>query len=408
MFPFIATDDLGVDIPVTAKIPPDSKRNHMRPNFRPLRGLVISFLLISLVALTLAADKKPKSAEAEAASKTKAKSTQKADPKQQAKSSRNLDKKTDQNKQQLARKKKDDEKLDKWRGKETALTAKQREAESRKTGKNAKSEAEKKNQKDNGQLAKRELEKKAEKIEKKDTAAKKQPLEKNAKTKSDAKAEIATAKIKPGSKSAKQESKSESPSRIEANKKSKRDTSTENNSLAKLETNKTKPDFRAESHYEAKDEKAKELPAVKFSLRPIAKVAPKVELKFSLARAVAGNSFDAPPPQDHGPDVIDVIEHNSSESGRLDDVLRSEMKTMQFSGVPSNSRRKMDVGKMDAERIKQIQEALAKKGYYAGEISGQYDDLTIEAMRRFQETHKVDVTGYATAQSLRLLGLTDW
>jgi hypothetical protein len=377
----------------------------MRPNFHPLRGFVISFFLISLVAMTLAADKKRKSAETEAATKAKAKSTQKVDPKQQAKSSRDLDKKTDQNKQQLARKKKDDDKLDKKRGKESALTAKQREAESRKTAQNAKSETGKKNEKDKGQLAKRELEKKAEK---KDIAAKKHPLEKNAKAKSDVKSEIVTAKMKPNSKSAKQEPQNESPSRLEASKKSKREVSSENNSLAKLETNKTKPDFRSESRYDGKDEKAKELPAVKFSLRPIAKVAPKVELKFSLARAVAGNSFDAPPPQDNGPDVIDVIEHNSSESGRLDDVLRSEMKTMQFSGVPSTSRRKMDVGKMDAERIKQIQEALAKKGYYAGEISGQYDDLTIEAMRRFQETHKVDVTGYATAQSLRLLGLTDW
>lgn len=115
-----------------------------------------------------------------------------------------------------------------------------------------------------------------------------------------------------------------------------------------------------------------------------------------------------PPPQDIGPDVIDVIEHNSPEANRLDDVLRSEMKTLKFSGVPSNSRKKIDVGKMDIERIKQIQEALAKKGYYSGEIHGQYDDVTIEAMRKFQETNKIDVTGYTTAQSLRLLGLTDW
>jgi peptidoglycan hydrolase-like protein with peptidoglycan-binding domain len=51
---------------------------------------------------------------------------------------------------------------------------------------------------------------------------------------------------------------------------------------------------------------------------------------------------------------------------------------------------------------------LTKKGFYAGAITGQYDDATIEAMRKFQETNRIDVTGYATAQSLRLLGLTDW
>ncbi len=382
----------------------------MRPNFRPLRGFVVSLFLISLVTIALAADKKRKPAEPEATSKAKAKPTQKVDPKQQAKSPRDIDRKNDQSKQQLARKKKnDDEKPDKKRGKESVLTAKQREADSRKTAKNAKPETGKKNEKSKGQLAKRELEKKAEKTEKKEVVARKQPLEKTAKTKPDAKSELAAAQTKPVSKSAKQESQSEIPSRTEENKNPKHDAATENSkSLAKLETNKAKPDFRPEARYNAKDEKIKELPAVKFSLRPIAKVAPKVELKFSIARAVAGNSFDAPPPIDNGPDVIDVIEHNSSEAGRLEDVLRSEMKTMQFSGVPSNSRKKLDVGKMDAERIKQIQEALAKKGYYAGEISGQYDEFTIDAMRRFQETHKVDVTGYATAQSLRLLGLTDW
>ncbi len=143
-------------------------------------------------------------------------------------------------------------------------------------------------------------------------------------------------------------------------------------------------------------------------MRPITKAVPKVELQFSLARATAVTTFDAPPPRDSGPDVIDVIEYDSPETKRLDELFRSEMKIVRFSSVPSVSRKKLDVGKMDIERIKQIQEALAKKGYYLGEISGQYSEATIEAMRKFQEEHKVDVTGYATAQSLKLLGLTDW
>lgn len=363
----------------------------MRPNFHPPGSLVVFLCLVLLTSFAFAVEKKRKPAEPD--SKTKAKSTQKADPKQQAKSSR--DKKGEQNKQQLARQKKnaDDEKQDKKRSKDVSkLAAKTRESDNRKNTKTAKLEAEKKNEKTKDKSAKREPDKKTGK---KEVVAKQ--AEKAAKTsaKADTKTELAAAKMKSGSKPTKQNAQREAVAQTEESKSSKRTSSTDHTKSL------------ANTHL-VKEEKVKELPSVKFTLRPIAKVAPRVELKFSVARAIANSSSDAPPPQDNGPDVIDVIEHNSSETGRLDDVLRSEMKTMQFSGVPSNSRRKMDVGKMDSERIKQIQEALAKKGYYSGEMSGQYDDATIEAMRRFQEIHKVDVTGYATAQSLRLLGLTDW
>ncbi len=374
----------------------------MRPNFRSLRGLVLFLFFVLLTSFALAVDKKRKSSEPKAASKTTAKPPQKIDSKQEAKASResNKKKKDEQHQQQLVRKKKADEKQDKKRGKDVSkLAAKTHEADSRKTAKNTKPEAEKKNEKTKDKTAKREQDKKPEK---KEIVAKQLGKAAKSSAKPD---ELSVAKTKPSSTPSKQAAQREVTTRIEENKKSKRDSSADSSkSLAKLET-KANPDSR----YPAKDEKGKELPSVKFTLRPIAKVIPKVELKFSVARAVAGtSSFDAPPPRDNGPDVIDVIEHDSPEVGRLDDVLRSEMKTLQFSGVPGNSRKKMDVGKMDAERIKQIQEALAKKGYYSGEVSGQYDDATIEAMRKFQETQKVDVTGYATAQSLRLLGLTDW
>ncbi len=372
----------------------------MRPNFRPLCGLVI-FLFLSSFAL--AVDKKRNFA-AEAAAKAKTKLSQKADPKQQAKTSRQSNQKDDENKQQLARKKgkEGNDRQDKKSDKEVSrLAAKSREADNRKTAKSAKLAAEKKPEKDKDKSAQRERDKK---VEKKEVVAKQ--VEKTAK--SLAKSENPVAKIKPGSKVTKQESPREAMTRIEESKKSKRDLSADHsNALAKLEL-KAKADPKPELRYQVKEEKAKDLPAVKFPLRPIAKVLPKVELKFSVARAVSGTSFDAPPPQDHGPDVIDVFEHDSPEAGRLNEVLRSEVKPVPVSSIHSHPRKKVDVAKMDMERIKQIQEALAKKGYYVGEINGQYDDLTIEAMRRFQETHKIAVTGYATAQSLRLLGLTDW
>jgi hypothetical protein len=174
-------------------------------------------------------------------------------------------------------------------------------------------------------------------------------------------------------------------------------------SLAKAEITETISNSKSQTKTE---DKTKNLTPSKYTLRPIAKVVPKGEWSFGVAGATVVQASDED--SGSGPDVIDVIEHESPEAQRLDDLLRSEMKTLPYSGVPSVSRRKRDVGKMDTDRIKQIQEALTKKGFYAGAITGQYDDATIEAMRKFQETNRIDVTGYATAQSLRLLGLTDW
>ena len=143
-------------------------------------------------------------------------------------------------------------------------------------------------------------------------------------------------------------------------------------------------------------------------MRPIAKIIPKVELKFSIAKALAVNSFDPPPPRETGPDIIEVIEDNSLEARKLDELYRQEVKSLQFSNIPNVSNKRMDLKKMDAERISQIQEALARKGYYLGATTGIYDDQTLNAMRKFQVDHKIDVTGYATAHTLKLLGLTDW
>jgi hypothetical protein len=359
----------------------------MHLNFLPLRGLVVVLLFFGLTLFTLAADKKRKPTEK---AKSKAKSTQKADSKQQAKATRNSrQEKRDRNKQQLTRKQSADEKGSKRRDKQADKLAKQREEKAkdkaRGKDKTAKREAEKKNDKAKGKLAKREDDKKLGK-KKEEMAVKNSPAEKDTKSaKASKKPEIAETK---------------------ANAKAKPEE--KGKDIAKAE-NKSKSDTKSELRHETKaGDKAKELPSDKFALRPIAKVSPKVELQFSVARAAAGTSLDVPSPRDNGPDVIDVIEHDSPEARRLDDLLRSEMKTLQYSGIPNVSRRKLDVGKMDADRIKQIQEALMKKGYYAGEITGQYDATTIEAMRKFQEANKIDVTGYATAQSLRLLGLTDW
>jgi peptidoglycan hydrolase-like protein with peptidoglycan-binding domain len=58
-----------------------------------------------------------------------------------------------------------------------------------------------------------------------------------------------------------------------------------------------------------------------------------------------------------------------------------------------------------AERYKQIQQALATKGYLKSEPNGVWDSASIEALRRFQTDQKLDPSGKINAASLIALGL---
>jgi peptidoglycan hydrolase-like protein with peptidoglycan-binding domain len=58
-----------------------------------------------------------------------------------------------------------------------------------------------------------------------------------------------------------------------------------------------------------------------------------------------------------------------------------------------------------ADRVREIQQALAREGAYAGEPTGRWDGATIEAMKRFQSSQGLNPTGKIDALSLQKLGL---
>jgi peptidoglycan hydrolase-like protein with peptidoglycan-binding domain len=58
-----------------------------------------------------------------------------------------------------------------------------------------------------------------------------------------------------------------------------------------------------------------------------------------------------------------------------------------------------------ADRISEIQQALAKDGSFNGKPNGKWDASTIEATRKFQETHGLNPTGKLDAKTLMQLGL---
>jgi murein L,D-transpeptidase YcbB/YkuD len=57
------------------------------------------------------------------------------------------------------------------------------------------------------------------------------------------------------------------------------------------------------------------------------------------------------------------------------------------------------------ERVTEIQHALIKAGYMEGAATGQYDEITVQAMKQFQAANGIPETGAPSAASLKKLGV---
>jgi hypothetical protein len=58
-----------------------------------------------------------------------------------------------------------------------------------------------------------------------------------------------------------------------------------------------------------------------------------------------------------------------------------------------------------ADRIREIQTALAESDSYKGQPSGKWDDASINALKHFQQVNGLNPTGKLDAHSLQKLGL---
>jgi hypothetical protein len=59
----------------------------------------------------------------------------------------------------------------------------------------------------------------------------------------------------------------------------------------------------------------------------------------------------------------------------------------------------------DAQRYQEIQKSLADRGYFKGEVNGQWGDDSIDALKRFQADQKLPDDGKINSLSLIGLGL---
>jgi Putative peptidoglycan binding domain len=110
------------------------------------------------------------------------------------------------------------------------------------------------------------------------------------------------------------------------------------------------------------------------------------------------------------PDEIEVQEYGSSNPSQLARWLspsREVAPARPAEPILITPTKRQNV-RIDSRRVLQIQQALASRGFYTGEMTGVYDEVTIDSMRRFQLANRISVTGYPTAQALKRLGLTSW
>ena len=103
---------------------------------------------------------------------------------------------------------------------------------------------------------------------------------------------------------------------------------------------------------------------------------------------------------------------------RQDGIAAPEVLKLIFEGKPVNSKGKkvtvntlpnrevseLHNGQM-GEQVVDLQQRLQKLGMYTGEITGTYGTATANAVKKFQETHKLTQDGKAGAKTLRLLYL---
>jgi len=84
---------------------------------------------------------------------------------------------------------------------------------------------------------------------------------------------------------------------------------------------------------------------------------------------------------------------------------KSASKTAAKSRRPVVARRPPSQQQPTADRYKEIQQALAEKGYFQGPVDGAWNAGSVEALKRFQKDQNLDPDGKIGSLSLIALGL---
>ena len=96
--------------------------------------------------------------------------------------------------------------------------------------------------------------------------------------------------------------------------------------------------------------------------------------------------------------------HVTSSTKARTSKRSSRTKTQSRRGSPSRTRHSYQAAPTQ-ERYKEIQTALASKGYFKGEANGQWGPDSVNALRRFQTDQNLEPDGKLGSLSLIAMGL---
>jgi len=124
-------------------------------------------------------------------------------------------------------------------------------------------------------------------------------------------------------------------------------------------------------------------------------------LGVSAGSAVAQNGGAA-----HGSASSAAPSSSSSKTSTTKSTAKKPVRKTGKKAVSTASRsRKKGQQAPTADRITEIQQALAKDGSYTGTPNGKWDDSTVEAMKKFQDAHGLNPSGKVDGKTLPQLGL---
>ena len=104
---------------------------------------------------------------------------------------------------------------------------------------------------------------------------------------------------------------------------------------------------------------------------------------------------------------------STSSAGSGKAAVSASSKSKSTKSAKSKSRKRVQSARRSAprqsaptpERYMEIQQALADKGYFNGEVNGVWGSESVEALKNFQSAHKLSPDGKLGALSLIALGL---
>jgi len=103
--------------------------------------------------------------------------------------------------------------------------------------------------------------------------------------------------------------------------------------------------------------------------------------------------------------LVGLATQPASAKKKKSDAPKTTAKKVKVKKAPAQPSRKGQTSPAP-DRYRQIQEALAAKGYLPAEqASGQWNDASADALKRFQADQNLDATGKVNSLSLIALGL---